>query len=134
MVSVSAKSEGCGIGLAGADANRMVEVDDEDLAVADLSGLGRRGDRFDGLVDLLGGDRDLDLDLGQEAHRVFSAAIDFRVALLSAVPFDFRHRETMNADGGQGVTDFLKLEWLDGRHNNFHGSYPRLGPAVDATG
>jgi hypothetical protein len=35
----------------------------------------------------------------------------------------------MNANGGQGITDFLKLEWLDDRHNNFHGSYPRLGPA-----
>ena len=37
---MSAKSKGRGIGLAGADANRMVEVDDEDLAVADLSGFG----------------------------------------------------------------------------------------------
>jgi hypothetical protein len=32
----------------------------------------------------------------------------------------------VNADGGQGVTDFFQLEWLDNRHNNFHGSYPRL--------
>src|SRR5581483_5911894 len=131
---VSAKSEGRGIRLAGADANRMVEVDDEDLAVADLSGLGRRGDRIDGLVDLIGSDCDLDLDLGQEAHRVFGAAIDFRVALLPAISLDFRHRESVNADGGQGVPDFFQLEWLDDRHNNFHGSYPRLGPALDATG
>src|ERR1700760_4364072 len=131
---LSAKSKCSGICLAGADTNRMVEVDDEDLAVADLSGLGSGRDGVDGLVDLVRGDRDLDLDLGQEAHRVFGAAIDFRMALLPAVTFDFRHRETMNANGGQGVTDFLKLEWLDDRHNNFHGSYPRLGPAVDATG
>src|SRR5258707_2260320 len=106
----------------------MVEVDDEDLAIADLPGLCSRGDGVDGLVDLVRGDSDLDLDLGQEAHRIFSAAIDFRVALLPAVAFDFRHRETMNANGGQGVTDFFEFEWLDDRHNNFHGSYPRLGP------
>src|SRR6201995_1324449 len=106
----------------------MVEVDDEDFAVADLSGLGRRGDRINGLVDLLGRDRDLDLDLGQEAHRVFGAAIDFRMAFLPAVSLDFRHRETVNANGGQGVTDFFELEWLDDRHNNFHGSYPRYCP------
>src|SRR5262249_21696782 len=112
----------------------MVEVDDEDLAVADLSGLGRGRDRFDRLVDLLGGDSDLDLDLGQEAHRIFSAAIDFRVALLPAISLDFRHRETVNANGGQGVPDFFQLEWLDDRHNNFHGSDPRLGPALDMTG
>src|ERR1700751_508251 len=103
----------------------MVEVDDEDLAVADLSGFGRRGDRIDGLVDLVGGYCDLDLDLGQEAHRVFSAAIDFRVAFLPAISLDFRHRQTVNANGAQGVTDFFELEWLDDPHNNFHGSYPR---------
>src|SRR3954466_13518655 len=106
----------------------MVEVDDEDLAVADLAGLGSGGDGVDGLVDLIRGNSDLDLDLGQEAHGVFGAAIDFRMAFLAAITFDFRHRETMNANGGQGVTDFFELEWLDDRHNNFHGSYPRLGP------
>src|SRR5438105_11927448 len=48
------------------------------------------------------------------------------MTLLPAISFDFRHRETMNANGGQGVTDFFELEWLDDRHNDFHGSYPRL--------
>ena len=54
---VSVKSKCSGIGLAGADTNRMVEVDDEDLAVADLSGLCRGRDGVDGLVDLIGGDQ-----------------------------------------------------------------------------
>src|SRR5882757_8673480 len=129
MVRLSAKSEGRGIRLAGADTDRMVEVDDEDLAVADLSGFGRGRDGVDGLVDLVRGHSDLDLDLGQETHRVFSAAVDFRMAFLPAISLDFRHRETVNANGGQGVPDFFQLEWLDDRHNNFHGSYPRLGPA-----
>jgi len=107
MKKVSEKSEGCGIGLSRADANRMVEVDDEDLAVADLAGFGCSGDGFDGLVDLIRGDSDLDLDLGQKAHRVFSTAIDFRMTFLSAISLDFRYRQTMNANGGQGVTDFF---------------------------
>ena len=81
-----------------------------------------------------GRDRDFDLDLGQEAHGVFGAAIDFRMALLPAISFDFRHRETVNADGGQGVADFFEFEWLDDRHNNFHGSYPRLGPVETRPG
>src|SRR6266567_5861539 len=134
MVWLSAKSEGRGIGLAGADADRMVEVDDEDLAVADLSGFCSRGDGVDGLVDLVRGNGDLDLDLGQEAHGVFGTAIDFRVALLPAISLDFRHREPVNANGGQGITDFFELEWLDDRHNNFHGSYPRLGPVQTRPG
>src|SRR6266576_142502 len=112
----------------------MVEVDDEDLAVADLSRFRRRRDGVDGLVDLVRGDSDLDLDLGQEAHRVFSAAIDFRMTLLPAISLDFRHRETVNANGGQGITDFFELEWLDDRHNNFHESYPRLGPVQTRPG
>src|SRR4051812_2159367 len=106
----------------------MVEADDEDLAVADLSGFGRRGDGVDGLVDLVRGHGDLDLDLGQEAHGIFGAAIDFRMALLPTVSLDFRHRKTVNADGGQGIPDFFELEWLDDRHNNFHGSCSPLGP------
>src|ERR1700680_589279 len=106
----------------------MVEVDDEDLAVADLSGLCSGRDGVDGLVDLVRGDSDLDLDLGQEAHGVFGTAVDFRMTLLPAISLDFRDRETVNANGGQGVTDFFELEWLDYCHNNFHGSYPRLGP------
>src|SRR6201996_3249905 len=131
---LSEKSKCSGICLAGADTNRMVEVDDEDLAVADLSGLCRGRDGVDGLVDLVGGDRDLDLDLGQEAHRVFSTTVNFRMALLPPISFDFRHRETMNANGGQGIADFFELEWLDDRHNNFYGSYPRFGPVPTGDG
>src|SRR3569833_1500304 len=125
---LSAKSKGRSIGFDGADADGMVEADDEDLAGADLSGLGSGGDGIDRLVYLSCGNRDFDLDLGQESHRILCAAVDLGVALLPPVSLDFRHRETMNADGGQGIADFFELEWLDDRHNNFHGSYPRLGP------
>src|SRR5882724_10686672 len=90
----------------------MVEADNEDLAVADLSGLGSRGDGVDGLVDLIRGDSDLDLDLGQEAHGIFGAAIDFRMALLPTVSLDFRHRETVNANGGQGIRTSSSLNGL----------------------
>jgi hypothetical protein len=44
---MSAKSDRGGIEIAGADANRMLEVDDEDLAVADPAGSRHRGDGFD---------------------------------------------------------------------------------------
>ena len=63
----------------------MVEVDDEDLAVADLAGLCSAGDRFDGLVDDVAGYGDLDLQFRQEADGIFGAAVDFRMALLAAI-------------------------------------------------
>src|SRR6185437_16602806 len=78
-------SERGGIGLAGADAHGGVEAQHEDFSVPDLTRLGGGGDGVDGFVDLIGCDRDFDLDLRQEAHRIFRAAIDLRVALLAPV-------------------------------------------------
>src|SRR5438045_1231687 len=71
------------VGLAGSDAHGVFAAEDEDLAVADLTGFRCRRDGFDRLVDLVGGDRNLDLDLGQEAYGIFGAAIDFSMALLT---------------------------------------------------
>ena len=50
-----ARSERVGVGFAGADAHGVIERKDEDLSVADLSCLGGADDRFDGLVDDVGG-------------------------------------------------------------------------------
>src|SRR3569623_807984 len=109
----------------------MFEAGDENLAVADLAGLGGRGNGLDGAIDLGIGDRDLDLDFGQETHGIFGAAIDFGVALLSAVPLHFRDRAAMNANGGQGIADLFQLERLDDSHLVLHVWSP-LGPACRA--
>src|ERR1043166_7775371 len=100
-VARGAGSECRNVGLAGADAHGVVESHDEDLAVADLAGLGRRRDRLDGLLDHRGVHCDLDLDLGQEAHGVFGAAIDFGVALLAPVSLDLRDGHPVHADRSQ---------------------------------
>src|SRR5688572_5388718 len=57
-------------GLAGADADDLVDRAHEDLAVADASGLGRLGDRGDDLADVVLVHDDLDLHLGDEVHDV----------------------------------------------------------------
>src|SRR5262249_53230696 len=124
------ESQRRGVGFAGADANGAVETEDEDLAVADLAGLGGRGDGFDGLVELVGRDRDLDLDLGQEAHGVLGAAVDFGVALLTPVSLDLGDGHPVHPDRSQSVTDLIKLERLDNGHDDFHGFHSRLGPAL----
>src|SRR5262245_27654320 len=127
---LGAGSEGCGVGLAGADAHGGVEREDEDLSVPDLAGLGRGGDGVDGLVDLVGRDRDFDLDFRQEAHRVFGTAINLRVALLAPVSLDLRHGHPVHADRGERVPDLVELERLDDGHDDFHGFNPRLGPSL----
>ena len=88
---------------------------------------------LDDLVDLVGRDRDLDLDLRQEAHRVFGATIDFRVPLLTPVAFDFGNSQSLHAEGGQSVTDLVELERFDDGHDDFHGFDPRLSPFYAST-
>src|SRR5579863_400508 len=119
-ILVRVSSKGRGVGLAGADAHRMVEAEDENLAVADLSGFRRRGDGLDDLVDLVGRTSDLELDLRQEAHGVFGAAIDLGVALLPPVALHLGDGQSLNADLGERVADLVELEGLDDGHDDFH--------------
>src|SRR5215470_14363960 len=74
-----------GVGFAGANAHRLFKPEDEDFAVSDLACLGCGRDGLDGLVGLVGRNRDLDLQLWQEAHGVLGASIDFRMALLTPI-------------------------------------------------
>src|SRR5512138_3302249 len=120
----------CGVGLAGADAYGVVQIEDKDLSVADLSGLRGIGDGADDLVDLLGVHCHFDLDLGQEAHRILGPTVDFRVPLLTPVSLDLGNGHPLHAHGGQSVTDLVELEGFDDGHDDFHGFDPRLSPFV----
>ena len=57
-------SQGLVARLAGAHAHRLLDVEDEDLAVADLAGPGGGGERLDHLRRRRVGDDELELDLG----------------------------------------------------------------------
>src|SRR5262245_6014719 len=87
-----------GIGLAGADAHGVLQIEDEDFSVADLSGLRGAGYGADDFVDLLGVYCHLDLDLRQEAHRILGATVNFRVPLLTPVSFDLGNGQSLHAD------------------------------------
>src|SRR6202044_2521622 len=106
--------------LARADPHRRVEVVDEDLAVADLAGARGSDDRFDHLVGDVRVNRDLDFQLGKEAHGVFSAAIDFGMPLLAPVALNLRNCQTVHADGGERIAHLLQLERLYDPHYDFH--------------
>jgi hypothetical protein len=97
----------------GANADRFVDVGNEDLAIADLAGFGGTDDRADGSIDSIIGDDHFDFDLGQEIDGVFAAAIDFGVALLTAKPFDFTDRHSLDANVSEGVLNFFEFEGLD---------------------
>src|SRR6185503_15808865 len=89
-------SERFGAGLAGADAHDLLEVEDEDLPVADLPGVGALLDRLDDALEDVFLDRRLDLHLGKEVDDVLGAAIELRVALLPAEALHFRDRDALH--------------------------------------
>src|SRR4029453_2017620 len=84
-------------------------------------------DGIDDLVGLLARNSDFDLDLRQEVHGVFGAAIDFSVALLTPVSLDLGDGHPVPPSRSQSVTDLVELERLDDGHDDFHGFDPRLG-------
>src|SRR5262249_16684298 len=108
------------VGLAGADAHRVIEAEYENLSVTDLAGARARGDPLDLSVDLVGHHRELDLDLRHEVHRVLAAAVDLGVALLPAVALDLGDGQAVHADGGERIAHWIELEGLDDGDDGFH--------------
>src|SRR6185295_1655963 len=116
--------------FAGADAHRLLDGNDEDLAVADLPGFGRRDDRINRPVDHRGRNHHLDLDLRQEVHGVFGAPINFRVALLPPVSLHLGHGHALQAELSEGLAHLIELEWLYDRHHQLHLSNPSMFTAA----
>src|SRR4029079_4661648 len=121
-----AGSQRRGVGFAGADADGVVDVVDEDFSVADLAGFGGRGDGLDDLVGLVAWNGDFDLDLRQEVHGAFGGAIVFSVAPRAPITFDLGDGQPVPPRRSQCVTDLVELERLDDGHDYFHGFDPRL--------
>src|SRR5437867_5785041 len=108
------------VALARADAHRRLDRIDEDLAVADVAGLGPAGAHFVDLVDEVVRNDDLDLDLGKEVDRVLAAAVELGVALLPAEAAHLRHGHPDHPDGGERLLHVVQLERLDNRLDLFH--------------
>src|ERR1700676_439087 len=70
------------VGLRGANAPGLVDVEHKYLPVPDLPSLRGRSDGLDGVVDQLARHRYLDLDLRQEGHCVFGPPIELAMAPL----------------------------------------------------
>src|SRR5215468_5965271 len=100
----------------------------EDLAVADVAGFCRAGEHGRDLVHQTVGHHDLDLDLGEEIHRVLTSAVELGVALLPAEAADLGDRHADDPDAGQGLLHVVELERLDDGLDLLHGFLPeRLG-------
>src|SRR5690606_20125208 len=112
-----------------ADANGLFELGDENLAVADPAGLGRVFDCCRDRVDLCGVQRDLEFELGQEVNGVFGAAIDFGMALLTAVALDLGDGHAVDVEKIEGLADLLEPRRFYDGDQQFHVcSFPRSAP------
>ena len=104
----------------GADSDGLLDGGDEQFAVTDLAGVGGLGDRIQAGLDILVGDNQLKLDLGQKVHGVFAAPVNLGVAFLPAESLDFRHGHAFHANFGQCVPDFIQLERFNNCFDFFH--------------
>src|SRR5438067_1778740 len=108
------------VGFAGPDADHLIDIGDEDLAVTDLAGPGIAGDGFNHRLRHLIADRHFNLDLGKKIHGVFGTAINLGMSLLPPVTLNLTDRHSLYAKRRQRLTHFIKLEWLDDRRHEFH--------------
>src|SRR6185437_4132572 len=103
-----------------ADAHGALDIEDKDLAVADLPGMRGLRDCFDHLIGHVGGNHDFDLYFGQEADVVLGTTVDFRLSLLAPETFDLGNREPLHAQRRERLAHVVELERLDDGHDQFH--------------
>src|SRR6187402_124896 len=118
--SLRARLERIGVDLLRADPDGLLEVDHEDLAVADLARACRGADRLDRALELFVGHGDFDLELGQEVDNVLGAPIELGVPVLPAEALHLGHRHALHPRLGEGLPNVVQRERLDDRVDPLH--------------
>jgi hypothetical protein len=121
-------SDGVSSAVPGSNADRLLNVHDEDLAVPDAPRAGRIFNGLDHIVDEAVFDHDLDLHLGQKVDHIFSAPIEFGVPFLTSEPLDLADRDSRDPDVVKRILHVVELERLDDRLNFLHAGAP-MNPA-----
>src|SRR3954447_9040069 len=96
-----------------ADANRLGDFVDENLAVSDLPGSGGCGEGPDHFLATVVGDHHLELHLGEQIDLVLLAAVNLFMSFLAAVAAHFRDRHTIDPDFLERILHFIDLERLN---------------------
>src|SRR6476646_5929324 len=100
-------------GFAGANSVNVLEVHDEDLAVADLAGLRSGDDRLDDSVRELVANGNLYLHLRKEIDHVLRATVQLGVAALATKPLHFGDRHSLDTHVRERVADVVQAKRLD---------------------
>src|SRR5215470_1840043 len=114
------RSNGVHAGLPRTDPDGFFDVGDEDLAVADATGLGGAADRLDGFLDHLVGEHNLDFYLREKIDNVLGPPIELRMAFLPPEAFGLGDRNALQAHLLQRLLHLVELEGLYDRLDLFH--------------
>src|SRR6516162_7676380 len=117
-----------GAALAGADADRLIDRRDKDLAVADPAGVGGLLDRLDRALDQRLLHHDLDLHLWQKIDDVLGPAIELGVPLLPSETLGLGDGDTLDADFVKRLLHLVELEGFDDRLDLLHRILISLNP------
>src|SRR5579864_689094 len=119
--SIAHGSQRAVVGLPGADAYHALDIGDEDLAVADLAGLGGLHDGLDHLINQVAAHGHLDTGLRNEVDYVLRATVELGMSTLPSKAFHLGHRHARHSDVRERRAYVVELERLDDRGDQFHG-------------
>src|SRR5215510_9877960 len=108
--------------LAGADAYRFIDREDEYLSVAEFARAGGLDNRVDSVLDDLVVEDDFNLQFRHEFNLVFAAPVDLGVALLPSEAFYLADGHALHAERLQRVFDAFEQVRTNDRFNLFHSS------------
>lgn len=101
------------VSLAGADADDLIHVLDEDLSVADVAGAGGVDDQGADGFDFVVADDHVEGDLREEVDVIFGPSVDLLVAFLAPEPLGLVDRHALESLALQRVTDHVEPVRLD---------------------
>src|SRR3972149_9431205 len=99
----------------------LLKIENKNLAIADLAGIGGFFDCLDYRIEHFALDRGLDFYLGQKIDHVFRAAIQLGMAFLPSESLDLGNGDALHADRGQRLAYLVKLERLCDFSDLFYG-------------
>lgn len=107
-------------GFAGADADGFCNIEDENLAIADLPGVGALLQRFDHAGREMIVANQLHLHLGHHIGGIFCATINFGLAFLAAKAFDLGDGHAGNTQCFERFACFVELKWFNDGDDKLH--------------
>jgi hypothetical protein len=113
-------SNGCFSAFFGSYANGLFDRNYEDFAVADFPGPSRLHNGFDGPLDPIVGNDNLEFNFWQKIDGVLATSVNLGVTLLASEPFHFADGHSFNANLRQGLFDVLHFEGFNDRLDFLH--------------